>query len=144
MIWIRYWEARNVEIDVNSFIFYKEWWDLIKDSPPEEQLEFLLPLIQFGVEDEETYPESWDKYRRKVLQDAYKHIAADKNRYRRAVAVGKTRGREQSFDREELKRLIAAGRSGRDCAQELGVTEHAIYHDEVWTSRKRNNFYRDG
>lgn len=130
-------------MDVRSFVFYGDWWDLIKDSPPEEQLEFLLPLIRYGIDDEETYPEEWDKYRCKVLQDAYKHIAADKNRYMRAVENGKTRGRDQMFDRDELRRLIAAGRTGRQCAQELGVTEHAIYHDEVWINRKRYNNYRD-
>lgn len=58
--------------------------------------------------------------------------------------AGETRGRMKSFDREELKRLIAAGWSGNDIATKLGVTKDAIYHDEVWRNRTKMNFYRDG
>lgn len=143
MIQTECWEAYRV--DVNSFIFYKDWWDLIKDSPPEEQIEFLIPLIKYGIEEEETYPETWDKYRRKVLSDAYKHIIADKNRYKKVVENGKTRGRSQLYDREELKKLIAAGRNAQECAVALGVTRDAIYHDSVWSDRNKNgnNCYRD-
>ena len=56
--------------------------------------------------------------------------------------MGKIAGRAQCFDREQLKEMIAAGKSAVKIAEELGVDKSAIYHDKVWAERKINNFYR--
>lgn len=130
---------------VENFIFMKDWHDLVEDAPMEEQYDFVWRIIHYGATGELIpIPEDWDRYRVKALNDAIKCIDKTKNEYENRVRAGETRGRMKSFDREELKRLIAAGWSGNDIATKLGVTKDAIYHDEVWRNRTKMNFYRDG
>lgn len=74
--------------------------------------------------------------------DIFATIDRGKGEYENRIRNGETRGRRKSFDREELKKLIAAGTSGKECARILGVNESIIYHDPVWVEREKNMFYR--
>lgn len=125
----------------DNFLFIGRWYDSLMTIKDEELRTALLwRLVKYGATGK--YEPTNSDAANMSLVDWCAYIDETKENYESRVSGGKTSGRKQSFDREELKRMIAEGKKGKEIAEELGVHTAAIYHDPIWTERAKNNFYR--
>lgn len=129
--------------NVDNFIFYKDWYDKLVAEVDDEELrkDFAWRIVKYGVTGELEEVENGG-FANAWLKSITATIDRDKDRYNGKVYGGSTAGRKQSFDREELKKLIAQGLSGKKIAEVLNVSTDAIYHDPIWTDRKKYNLYK--
>lgn len=125
----------------NNFIFLGSWYDKLMEIEDEtERNDFAWRIIKYGATGE--LEKTGDGFKDGWLRSICDYISVKQQDYEQRRQMGKTVGRAQCFDREQLKEMIAAGKSAVKIAEELGVDKSAIYHDKVWTERKINNFYR--
>lgn len=125
----------------NNVLLQEEWLDNIESIPDiQKQKDILYILIKYSRSGEiiETGDQMTDAYIRFICPQ----IDKIKQNYADRVEKGKTVGRKCSFDREELKKMIAEGHSGREIAKIFCVNESAIYHDPIWEERKKYNNYK--
>lgn len=126
----------------NNFIFLGTWFDKLLEIKDEEQRnDFAWRIIKYGATGEleltdNDFANAW-------LKTICDYVAKKQDDYEQKKALGKTVGRQQSFNREDLKHLISLGKTAVEIAKELNVDKSAIYHDEVWKNRKENNFYKN-
>ena len=125
-----------------NFLFLKDWYDRLKGIEDiEERNDFVWRIVQYGIgmKFEPTgngFVDGW-------LREICNAIDKMKSSYRSKVEGGKIGGRQQLFDREELKRLIREGKTGKEIAAYFSVDPSAIYHDPVWMERKKYNLYKE-
>lgn len=130
-------------VNVNNFIFYKDWYDKLVQEIEDEELrkDFAWRIIKYGITGELDLIEG-NGFANAWLKSITDTVSRNKSSYASKVEYGTTAGRKPSFDREQLKILIAEGRSAKEIAIILGVTADAIYHDQIWKDRKKNNLYK--
>lgn len=130
--------------NIDNFIFYKDWYDKLVSEVDDEEMrkDFAWRIIKYGITGElETidgngFANAW-------LKSITETVSRNKESYAQKVEYGKTAGRKRAFDREELKKLIAAGKKATEIAEIFGVTKDAIYQDSVWKERKKYNLYKN-
>ena len=127
----------------NNFIFLGSWYDKLAEEikDEEQRKDFAWRVIKYGATGEleltdNDFANAW-------LKTICEYVTKKQEDYEQKKIAGRTAGRTQSYERDELRELIAAGAKAQDIANRLGVTKDAIYHDPVWKERKANNFYRN-
>lgn len=107
----------------------------------EERDDFIWRIITYGATGDFNPPDN--EFALNWFETICEYIDKKKGDYNSKIEGGKYGGREKKFDREEVKRLIAQGKNGKQIGQILGVSDTAIYHDKVWLERNKYNCYRN-
>ena len=124
------------------FVFLGDWYEKLKGIEDiEERNDFVWRIVKYGItgEFEATGKGFVDGWLREICDSIDRMTSS----YRSKIEGGKISGRQQLFDREELKRLIREGKTGREIAAYFSVDPSAIYHDPVWMERKKYNLYKE-
>lgn len=126
----------------SNFIFLGTWYDKLSNIKDEEKRkDFAWRILRYGATGE--LDPTGDEFADAWLKTICDYVDKKKDDYENKKQIGRSCGRTPSFDREELKRLIAAGKTAKSIADSFGVDPSSIYHDSVWKDRKKHDMYRN-
>lgn len=126
---------------IRNFIFLGVWYDkLMEISDEEMRKDFAWRIIKYGATGELDLTDN--AFANLLLKNICGYIAEKKVDYSKKALKGKTGEERRSFDVDNLRKLIAEGRTAENIAEILGVTRNVVYHNSVWKNRKKYDFYR--
>lgn len=117
-----------------TFIFYPDWLDCInRMDSDKDKLDLYNIIVEYGCHGEYSNENPMIVA---VFESLIKpKIDLAQVRYEEKVSAGKTFGRKKIVDDDSIKHLAQMGMKGKEIAQELGISEAAVYHSEGWRSR---------
>ena len=110
----------------NTFVFYGEWIDNIKDLPIEEQDKIIADIVRYGTRKELQHEN--DTYASAIVNMLKGRI--DNNIYEY----------EKKVDDRQIYDMAREGKTASQIALELGCSKATVDKNEGWKNRKIDNF----
>lgn len=107
----------------NAFVFYGSFEKAISEWSEDIQFQCYKALINYGLNG--TY-ESDNQVVNSLMSVFIPNIDAAQNRYDKAVESGKRGGRPSSISKEEIQELKAEGKTQKQIAEMLGISERTV------------------
>lgn len=108
-----------------SFVVYDSFLDMIEIVPDkEDKLQLALAMLKYGLGREDM--ELDNPYLNAMFTGIKANIDAAQNRYDKAVESGKRGGRPSSISKEEIQELKAEGKTQKQIAEMLGISERTV------------------
>lgn len=108
----------------DSFVFYRTFKETVDALPtPELKLKLYDAIISYGLTGE--YDESDAIVNAMMKQTCFAIDRAQEN-YAKAVSGGKKGGARKKFDTEEIKELLAEGKTHAEVAKILGCSSKTV------------------
>lgn len=107
----------------NAFVFYGSFEKAISEWSEDIQFQCYKALISYGLNG--TY-ESDNQVVNSLMSVFIPNIDAAQNRYDKAVESGKRGGRPSSISKEEIQELKAEGKTQKQIAEMLGISERTV------------------
>lgn len=107
----------------NAFVFYRSFYEAIKNWSDDIRLQCYDALTSYGLNG--TY-ESDNQVVNSLMSVFIPNIDAAQNRYDKAVENGKRGGRPSSISKEEIQELKAEGKTQKQIADMLGISERTV------------------
>ena len=123
---------------IDTFVFYGEWLDNIKDLPVEEQDKIIEDIVRYGTRKELQHEN--DTYTAAIVNMLKGRIDNNIYEYEKKLEMSKTAGRKKRLDDQKVYELARQGKTAQEVADELGVSKSSIDKCEGWKNRKIDNF----
>lgn len=108
-----------------SFVVYDSFLDMIEIVPDkEDKLQLALAMLRYGLGREDMELEN--PYLNAMFTGIKANIDAAQNRYDRACSGGVKGGRPTSISQDEVQELKSVGKTQKQVAQMLGVSERTV------------------
>lgn len=121
----------------NAFVFYGSFEKAISEWSEDIQFQCYKALISYGLNG--TY-ESDNQVVNSLMSVFIPNIDAAQNRYDKAVESGKRGGRPSSISKEEIQELKAEGKTQKQIAEMLGISERTVQRH--WNTTKHDKTTR--
>ena len=108
-----------------SFVIYDSFLDMVEMIPDkEDQLKLILAVLRYGLGREDMELEN--PYLNAMFTGIKANIDAAQNRYDKACSGGVKGGRPTSISQDEVQELKSVGKTQKQVAQMLGVSERTV------------------
>lgn len=108
-----------------SFVIYDSFLDMVEMIPDkEDQLKLILAVLRYGLGREDMKLDN--PYLNAMFAGIKANIDAAQNRYDRACSGGVKGGRPTSISQDEVQELKSVGKTQKQVAQMLGVSERTV------------------
>lgn len=121
----------------NAFVFYSSFEKAISEWSEDIQFQCYKALISYGLNG--TY-ESDNQVVNSLMSVFIPNINAAQSRYDRAVENGKRGGRPSSISKEEIQELKAEGKTQKQIAEMLGLSERTV--QRYWNTTEHDKITR--
>lgn len=122
----------------NTFVFYGEWIDNIKDLPIEEQDKIIADIVRYGTRKELQHEN--DTYASAIVNMLKGRIDNNIYEYEKKVEMSKTAGRKKKVNDKQIYDMAREGKTANQIALELGCSKATVDKNEGWKNRKIDNF----
>lgn len=111
------------EFKNKAFVCYGSFYGAIKDLPDDVELQCYRALMEYGLNG--TY-QSDNTIVNSLMSAFIPNIDAAQDRYDKAVESGKRGGRPSSINKDEVQELKAEGKTQKQIAEMLGISERTV------------------
>lgn len=122
----------------DTFVFYGEWIDNIKDLPVEEQDKIIADIVRYGTRKELQHEN--DTYASAIVNMLKGRIDRNIYEYEKKVEMSKTAGRKKKVNDKQIYDMAREGKTASQIALELGCSKATVDKNEGWKNRKIDNF----
>lgn len=122
----------------DTFIFYGEWIDNIKDLPIEEQDKALADIVRYGTRKELQHKD--DPFTSSIVNMLKGRIDNTISEYEKKIEMSKSAGRKKKVDDRQVYNMAQEGKTASQIALELGCSKATIDRSEGWKKRKDSEF----
>ena len=133
---------QDISIDVRkSAVFYEQWYQIVKDFPPEERdkaFKYIFEYAFYGIEPEKDKTNSMSYV---VFRMAKPNIDSAQTRYDAAVESGSKGGRPRKVTEEVIQKIVELRKQGltqQEVALEVGLSLKTIQRVEKDISQNHN------
>ena len=123
---------------IDTFVFYGEWLDNIKDLPVEEQDKIIADVVRYGTRKELQHEN--DTYTSAIVNMLKGRIDKNIYEYEKKVEMSKTAGSKKKVDDRQIYDMAREGKTASQIALELGCSKATVDKNEGWKNRKIDNF----
>ena len=122
----------------NTFVFYGEWIDNIKDLPVEEQDKIIADVVRYGTRKELQHEN--DTYTSAIVNMLKGRIDKNIYEYEKKIEMSKTAGRKKKVNDKQIYDMAREGKTASQIALELGCSKATVDKNEGWKNRKIDDF----
>lgn len=123
---------------MDSFVFYKEWIDAIKDLPVEQQDAIIGDIVRYGLELELLHEDN--PLTQAFLNMTKKQISFAKEKYEQKVLQSKVAGAKKKYSARQIYDLAQKYKKAEEIAEVLGCSVSTVHHSEGWKRRNQGSF----
>ena len=122
----------------NTFVFYGEWIDNIKDLPVEEQDKIIADIVRYGTRKELQHEN--DTYASAIVNMLKGRIDNNIYEYEKKIEKSKTAGHKKKVNNKQIYDMAREDKTASQIALELGCSKATVDKNEGWKNRKIDNF----
>lgn len=122
----------------DTFIFYGEWIDNIKDLPVEEQDKVLADIVRYGTRKELQHKD--DPFTSSIVNMLKGRIDITISEYEKKIEMSKNAGRKKKVDDKQIYDMARNGKTASEIALELGCSKATVDKNIGWKQRKNDEF----
>ena len=123
---------------IDTFVFYGEWLDNIKDLPVEEQDKIIADVVRYGTRKE--LQDENDTYTAAIVKMLKGRIDNNIYEYEKKLEMSKTAGRKKKVNDKQIYDMAREGKTASQIALELGCSKATVDKNEGWKNRKIDDF----
>ena len=123
---------------IDTFVFYGEWLDNIKDLPVEEQDKIIADVVRYGTRKELQHEN--DTYTSAIVNMLKGRIDKNIYEYEKKIEMSNTAGRKKKVNDKQIYDMAREGKTASQIALELGCSKATVDKNEGWKNRKIDDF----
>ena len=125
-------------IEIDNFIFLREWLDSISDLDIDIQDKIIGEIVRYGTNANMAHEDN--QMVAMAVNFTKNGINRAKRDYYEKIKNGSKGGRQKVVDDKAINELAKQGKRSEDIAKELGISKSSVDHSQGWKMRNDKEF----